>query len=63
MLAIFPGKEELNELFRYFWRQLELSNRNSKLSKQAQMDDLDEFDEIILANGIMPHHGYSRYSS
>ncbi len=51
-----PGKEEFYETIRYFNKQLEIHNVTIKLNKRVSADDLvkDNFDEIILATGIIP---------
>ncbi|CNE48715.1 NADPH-dependent 2,4-dienoyl-CoA reductase [Yersinia nurmii] len=49
-----PGKEEFNETLRYFRRQLEIQSVNTMLGKHIQAEELAEFDEVILACGIVP---------
>ncbi|ANI30198.1 2,4-dienoyl-CoA reductase [Yersinia entomophaga] len=49
-----PGKEEFNETLRYFRRQLEIQGVNTMLGKHIQAAELAEFDEVILACGIVP---------
>ena len=49
-----PGKEEFNETIRYFKKQVELSNINLKLGFRADIENLTEFDEVVLATGITP---------
>ncbi|AEF47511.1 2,4-dienoyl-CoA reductase (NADPH) [Serratia sp. AS12] len=49
-----PGKEEFHETLRYFRRQLALLEVTVKLGTQVEAVDLAEFDEVILACGIVP---------
>ncbi|MEN8119049.1 MAG: NADPH-dependent 2,4-dienoyl-CoA reductase [Bacteroidota bacterium] len=49
-----PGKEEFFETLRYFRKKIELSGVNLKLNTHVGVNDLKEFDEVILATGIKP---------
>ncbi|HBL6727916.1 TPA: NADPH-dependent 2,4-dienoyl-CoA reductase [Serratia liquefaciens] len=49
-----PGKEEFHETLRYFRRQLTLQEVDVKLGTWVTAADLAEFDEVILACGIVP---------
>ncbi|AFU98183.1 FAD-dependent oxidoreductase [Simiduia agarivorans] len=51
-----PGKEEFYETLRYFGKQLALTGVELKLNTEVSRDQLNEtdFDEIILATGIVP---------
>ncbi|CAI0866673.1 NADPH-dependent 2,4-dienoyl-CoA reductase [Serratia fonticola] len=49
-----PGKEEFHQTLRYFRRQLALHEVELKLGQQVQPQDLADFDEVILACGIVP---------
>lgn len=51
-----PGKEEFYETLRYFARQLELLGVTLKLGQRVTLEQLNdsEFDEVILATGIVP---------
>lgn len=49
-----PGKEEFHETLRYFQRQLTLREVTLRLGRQVTAQDLQEFDEVILACGIVP---------
>jgi 2,4-dienoyl-CoA reductase (NADPH2) len=49
-----PGKEEFHQTLRYFRRQLALNEVELKLGQQVQPLDLADFDEVILACGIVP---------
>ncbi|MEX9948175.1 FAD-dependent oxidoreductase [Providencia alcalifaciens] len=49
-----PGKEEFYETLRYFSRQLQLLNVDVRLEQLAQANDLTQFDEVIIATGVIP---------
>ncbi|MCR0997044.1 FAD-dependent oxidoreductase [Serratia rubidaea] len=49
-----PGKEEFHETLRYFQRQLTLHEVTLRLGRQVEAQDLQAFDEVILACGIVP---------
>ncbi|MCB9197287.1 MAG: NADPH-dependent 2,4-dienoyl-CoA reductase [Flavobacteriales bacterium] len=49
-----PGKEEFYETLRYFKRQLELHSVDVKLNTKVSIEDLNGFDEIVIATGISP---------
>ncbi|WP_308368062.1 MULTISPECIES: NADPH-dependent 2,4-dienoyl-CoA reductase [unclassified Microbulbifer] len=49
-----PGKAEFQETLRYFNRKLELTGVTVKLNCRATAEDLQEFDEVIIATGIAP---------
>lgn len=50
-----PGKEEFRETLRYFKRQLQITGVIVKNNTEATVQDLKNFDEIILASGVSPH--------
>ncbi|RLD69044.1 MAG: NADPH-dependent 2,4-dienoyl-CoA reductase [Bacteroidetes bacterium] len=49
-----PGKKEFYETIRYFKKKIELNGVNLKLNTLVNVNDLTEFDEVILATGIKP---------
>ena len=49
-----PGKEEFSETLRYFRRQLTLTGVTLRLSAEVTASQLAEFDEVILATGVLP---------
>ena len=49
-----PGKEEFRETLRYFRRQIELQQVDLKMPWTVVKDDLQNFDEIVLATGVSP---------
>ena len=49
-----PGKEEFYETLRYFRRKVDLLGITLRLNQQVAAGDLLDFDETILATGILP---------
>lgn len=49
-----PGKDEFAETLRYFQNQLELHGVEVRLGYRAELDDLQGFDEIVMASGVVP---------
>jgi 2,4-dienoyl-CoA reductase (NADPH2) len=49
-----PGKEEFAETLRYYGRQLELLGVTVKLNTRAGAGDLADYDEVVLATGVLP---------
>lgn len=49
-----PGKEEFHETIRYFKKQIEITGVNLQLNKRVDVEELKEYDEVILATGITP---------
>ncbi len=49
-----PGKEEFNETIRYFGAMLNKHGVNLQLGKRVGANDVAEFDEVVLATGIVP---------
>jgi len=49
-----PGKEEFYETLRYFDRMIAKHGVRLVLGKRATVEDLLEFDEVILATGVVP---------
>ena len=49
-----PGKEEFKETIRYFTRRLEQTEVNVKLGHAVSVDDLQDYDEVIVATGVQP---------
>jgi 2,4-dienoyl-CoA reductase (NADPH2) len=56
MARRIPGKEEFGEALRYYGRQLELTGVDVRLNTRASAEELTrhDFDEIVLATGVMP---------
>lgn len=49
-----PGKEEFNETMRYFAYLLEQTGVDLKLNTKATSELLTEFDEVVVATGVVP---------
>ncbi|MFZ3221765.1 MAG: NADPH-dependent 2,4-dienoyl-CoA reductase [Rugosibacter sp.] len=51
-----PGKQEFNELLRYFKRRLEVLGVNVQLGRKVTAEQLiaDKFDRIVIATGVFP---------
>jgi 2,4-dienoyl-CoA reductase (NADPH2) len=49
-----PGKEEFYETLRYYDRMITKYGVRLVLGKRASVEDLAEFDEVILATGVVP---------
>ncbi len=56
MAKVIPGKEEFHETLRYYRRELELRKVQVHLGRLADAATLTngEFDEIVLASGVLP---------
>ena len=54
MAAVIPGKEEFHGMLAYFRRTIELSDVDVRLNTRATVDDLSDFDEVIVATGVTP---------
>jgi 2,4-dienoyl-CoA reductase (NADPH2) len=54
MAKRIPGKEEFHETIKYFSRQLELKGVELELGVHAGMEQLREYDEVVLATGVAP---------
>src|SRR5690606_4441375 len=51
---LIPGKEEFYETLRYFAKRIEATGVWLQLNTRVAASDLAEFDEVILATGIVP---------
>jgi len=49
-----PGKEEFYESLKYFSNRLERAGVELKLGAQVGAADLEDFDEVVLATGVLP---------
>jgi 2,4-dienoyl-CoA reductase (NADPH2) len=54
MAAQVPGKEEFHEMLRYFKRRVEVTGVQLQLGKRVAASDVKDFDEVIIATGVMP---------
>ena len=49
-----PGKEDFAETIRYYRRRLDLAAVKVHLGRRAEVDDLTDFDEVVVATGVEP---------
>lgn len=49
-----PGKEEFHSMLRYYQQQLLKHNVTVALNTKASVEQLQQFDEVILATGVVP---------
>jgi 2,4-dienoyl-CoA reductase (NADPH2) len=49
-----PGKEEFNEMLRYFRRRVETTGVDLQLNTRVSAADLGGYDEVVVATGITP---------
>ena len=49
-----PGKEEFDEMLRYFRRRVETTGVDLRLGATVTATDLSGFDEVIVATGVLP---------
>lgn len=54
LAAKIPGKEEFAESIRYYDHLLDLRNVKQHLGVRAGLDDLRDFDEVVIATGVEP---------
>jgi 2,4-dienoyl-CoA reductase (NADPH2) len=54
MAKRIPGKEEFYEALKYYGRQLELTGVDLRLGVRAGVEDLEDFEEVVLATGVTP---------
>jgi 2,4-dienoyl-CoA reductase (NADPH2) len=54
MARRIPGKEEFNETIRYFTTMLAKYDVTVRLGTKAEVDELADFDEVVLATGVTP---------
>ena len=54
MAKVIPGKEEFHGLVDWFQAMLEANNVTLKLNTTAGVEDLEDFDDVILATGVRP---------
>src|SRR5690606_23953466 len=49
-----PGKEEFHEMLRYFQRRVDSTGVKLHLGRRAEAADLQGYDEVIVATGVIP---------
>jgi 2,4-dienoyl-CoA reductase (NADPH2) len=54
LAAKIPGKEEFVHTIRYYERMLDVRGVKVRLGSRASVDDLADFDEIVVATGVVP---------
>jgi 2,4-dienoyl-CoA reductase (NADPH2) len=54
LAAKIPGKEEFLHTIRYYERMLDVRGVKLRLGSRASVDDLADFDEIVVATGVVP---------
>lgn len=54
MARVIPGKEEFNGLVAWFDTMLTDHGVERRLGRAASMDDLKQFDEVVIASGVLP---------
>lgn len=54
MAKIIPGKEEFQGLVAYYAHQIERLGIDLKLGTEASLQNLQGFDEIVIATGVIP---------
>jgi len=54
MAKKIPGKEEFKGFVDWYARMVEKSGINLKLGHEVGVDDLDGFDEVVIATGVLP---------
>jgi 2,4-dienoyl-CoA reductase (NADPH2) len=54
LAAKIPGKEEFLHTIRYYERMIDVRGVKLRLGSPASVDDLADFDEIVVATGVVP---------
>jgi 2,4-dienoyl-CoA reductase (NADPH2) len=54
LAAKIPGKEEFVHTIRYYERMLDVRGVKVRLGSRATVDDLADFDEVVVATGVAP---------
>ena len=54
LAAQIPGKEEFVHTIRYYERMLDVRGVKVRLRSRAAVDDLADFDEVVVATGVVP---------
>ena len=54
LAAKIPGKEEFLHTIRYYERMVDVRGVKVRLGQRASVDDLADFDEVVLATGVTP---------
>jgi 2,4-dienoyl-CoA reductase (NADPH2) len=54
MAKVIPGKEEFHEMLRYLATRVEDTGVQLHLNRTVEAADLDGFDEVVIATGVLP---------
>ena len=54
MAKVVPGKEEFHEMLRYLQRRVEVTEVQLHLGQRVQAPDLQGYDQVIVATGVVP---------
>jgi 2,4-dienoyl-CoA reductase (NADPH2) len=54
MAKVVPGKEEFHEMLRYLKRRVEVTGVQLHLGQRVQAPDLQGYDQVIVATGVVP---------
>ena len=54
MAKVVPGKEEFHEMLRYLQRRVEVTGVQLHLGRRVQAADLQGYDQVIIATGVVP---------
>ncbi len=54
MAKVVPGKEEFHEMLRYLRRRVEVTGVHLHLGTRVQAQDLQGYDDVIVATGVVP---------
>ena len=56
MAKQIPGKEEFFETLRYFGKRIAITGVRLHLNQRVAADDLQSFDEVVIATGVTPRN-------
>jgi 2,4-dienoyl-CoA reductase (NADPH2) len=56
MAKVVPGKEEFHEMLRYLQRRVEVTGVQLHLGRRVQAADLQGYDQVIVATGVVPRN-------
>jgi 2,4-dienoyl-CoA reductase (NADPH2) len=54
MAKVIPGKEEFHALLAYLARRIETAGVQVHLGRRVEADALDDYDEVVVATGVVP---------
>ena len=56
LAKVVPGKEEFHEMLRYLQRRVEVTGVQLHLGQRVQAPDLQGYDQVIVATGVVPRN-------